>query len=208
MTTRSDLLIAIPMKDPVAAKTRLAGRLDQAEREAFALGMFKRTLQRIRAAHCNVTVLVVTESATIEQEAVRLGVSVLRELQSDGLNAACRKAADWSIENGFKKLAILPADLALLSSADIDDLVNFPLKQQEALLCEATDGGTNCLMVSPPDAVEFLYGSGSFKAHRRSAMSRGISCHILRHSDMRFDVDTSRDLEHLLRLEAKEGIGA
>lgn len=190
-------LIAIPMKDPGAAKTRLAPALSAQERRELALGLFRRTLDVIGEADCGADVLVVTESEEIEALCAARGVLALKEGAPEGLNAACARAAGWAREREFPRMAILPADLALLTGADIARLAALSLKRREIALCEASDGGTNCLLFRPEDEIEFLYGPGSFSAYRRAAMREGMVCHVIRGSDMRFDIDTSEDLAAL-----------
>ena len=51
-----------------------------------------------------------------------------------------------------------------------------PLEKGQILLCESSDGGTNCLMASPPDAIEFRYGERSFAAHQREAALKRLIC--------------------------------
>ncbi len=208
MTANSNLLIAIPMKDPSASKTRLADCLSDQERQELALGLFERTLEVIKRSECNVDVLVVTESAQIENLCEGRATAVLWESKSCGLNAACGRAARWAVAHGYAKMAILPADLALFSENDVSKLVQLNLQRGQIALCEATDGGTNCMVACPPDAIPFRYGPGSFRAHRREAMSTGLGCFILRDSDMRFDIDTSQDLQHLRALRKDNGSSA
>lgn len=203
MTRDAKFLIAIPMKDPAAAKTRLATCLNDQDRQELAFALFKRTLDVITQADCGCDVLVVTESARIESVCASRKIAVLREAQSSGLNAACECAAVWATKRSYSKLAILPADLALLAPDDLSKLAAFPLEHGQVALCEATDGGTNCLLVCPPDALQFQYGTNSFKAHRRQAMSNGLQSFVLRDSDMRFDIDTSDDLQYVRDLRRK-----
>lgn len=198
-------LIAIPMKDPWRSKTRLTSCLSGKERHDLALALFQRTLDTIGASRCERDVLVVTASAEIDASCAARGVRVLREEAHKGLNRACERAAAWAARHSYAKMAILPADLALLSSEDIHRLADLPLRAGEMALCEATDGGTNCLMFRPADDIDFLYGPGSFRAYRRAAMARGKVCHVIRDSDMRFDVDTSHDLEALRLLSLSRG---
>ncbi len=208
MTTNSSMLIAIPMKDPSASKTRLVNCLSDQERQDLALALFKRTLDVIERSGCDVDVLVVTESAWIESLCKGRAISVLWETQSSGLNAACDRAARWAVKHRYAKMAVLPADLALLSENEISRLVQLHLQPGQIALCEATDGGTNCLLASPPDAIPYRYGPDSFRAHRREAMRTGLGCFILRDSDMRYDIDTSQDLQYLRALRQNDGSSA
>ncbi|WP_422048986.1 2-phospho-L-lactate guanylyltransferase [Shimia sp.] len=201
------LLIAIPMKDPKQAKTRLSEALPPQERQRFALSLFLRTLDQIAAAQCDASVVVVTASSLIAEEAQARGAAVLMEEAAQGLNSACAQAKLWAAEQGFVHLAILPGDLALLSAADIAQLSRLVLPPTAAALCESSDGGTNCLMLHPEAEFAFCFGPGSFRAHRKAAARAGLACHILRSSTLRFDVDTTRDLAQIQQLRQRPSTG-
>ena len=115
----STLLIAIPMKDPSRAKTRLSDCLPPCQRRGFALALFLRTLDCIKGTRSNVKVVVVTESSLIATMAIGRGAHVLFETVSEGLNEACRKAEKWAVDHRHSRMAILPADLARLTSEDV-----------------------------------------------------------------------------------------
>ena len=202
MSAASKLLIAIPMKDPKASKTRLSGTLNEADRSAFAFSLFAHTLEVIAHTQAPVSVVVITESGRIAEFCDAHGVEIIKEDQSAGLNRACDRAADWAIAKGYSRMVILPADLALLNCRHIEQLASLPVSTGQIAMCESSDGGTNCLLTSPPDALPFSFGKGSFRAHRKAAMSLGLSCEIIRDSEMRFDVDTSADLAALHHLRS------
>lgn len=191
------LLIAIPMKDPARAKTRLTGHLSSEERSDLAHALYLHTLQQIQVP--GVQVLVVSESDRVLYDARKHGAETLKEQSSQGLNAACRRAETWATERNYPRMAILPADLALLSSNDVTELVAQRVTKKDVFLCEASDGGTNCMMFTPGAGMTFLYGRNSFQAHRRFAMANELVCHVVRSSGLRFDVDTSEDLAELRR---------
>ena len=77
------LLIAIPMKDPKQAKTRLSEALPPQERQRFALSLFLRTLDQIAAAQCEASVVVVTAD-TASSFFNRLAAATLIFWQSSG----------------------------------------------------------------------------------------------------------------------------
>jgi len=198
------LLFAIPMKDPSISKSRLSMVLDDRSRREFALAMFERTLDVVANAADDSAVLVITESRQVEAICKARGINTLVEDRAEGINEAARKAASWAAANGFERMAILPMDLPLLSSADLVYLQNLVLPRGHVALCESVDGGTNCLMVSPPDAMKFQYGEESFRAHRLEAMRNGLVCHILRDSNIRFDLDSAEHLQEFSQIASRD----
>lgn len=185
-----DLLFIIPMKDPLKAKSRLADVMPDEVRARLALALFRRMLGFLREAQPEVSVLVVTESVSIEDEALAFGAQVLQQTET-GLNAAVKQAADWAKEKGFSSICVLPADLADPSTTDLDRLLKI---HSGVVVVPAHDGGTNALLVSPPDAIQFRYGKGSCIKHQTEAEEAGVSCTIVPLESLKYDIDTSADL--------------
>ncbi len=183
-----DLLFVIPMKDPDVAKSRLAAVLPDAVRARLAMALFRRMLDFLAEAQPGVDVLVVSESAVIEAE---VGGLFLRQ-KSEGLNGAVSEAAAWAVARGYGAICVLPADLA---DPAADDLARLLALGRGVSIAPAHDGGTNALLVSPPDAITFHYGAGSCLAHQRAA--EGMACTIIPLESFRYDIDTSADLERI-----------
>src|SRR5262249_23141810 len=67
-------------------------------------------------------------------------------------------------------------------------------------LVPSLDGdGTNAVLASPPTALEFAFGPGSFARHKRLLQDRGIEPTIVRCPGIELDIDTPQDLALLLR---------
>ncbi len=197
------LLIAVPMKDPADAKSRLRAALPDPVRERLALGLFDNLLRLLTGLGTvpdwtRVTLAAVTASDTVAARARALGATVIHD-QGKDLNSALNCAAKWAEAHGFDALCILPGDLAAPVEADIRAL----LARHEpgtVTLTPADDFGTNALVVAPPDAMPFAYGPGSFHAHAAAAERAGLTPVIRPLDSLRFDVDTSDDLERLRRV--------
>ena len=185
-----DMLFIIPMKDPLKAKSRLSDVLPEPVRARLALALFRRMLGFLSEARPEVTMLVVSDSDVIEAEALALGAQVLRQ-SGAGLNAAVREGAEWAKAQEYRAICVLPADLAYPSKADLDRLLEI---RGGVVMAPAHDGGTNALLVSPPDAIEFRYGKGSCLAHQEAAALAGVPCTIIPLESLKYDIDTSADL--------------
>ena len=146
-----DLLFIIPMKDPAVAKSRLAEVLPDAVRARLAMALFRRMLGFLAEAQPEVDVLVVSESDVIE---VEVQGHFLRQ-KGSGLNEAVSEGAAWAKAQGYAAICVLPADLADPSA---DDLARLLALSEGVSIAPAHDGGTNALLVSPPDAISFHYG--------------------------------------------------
>lgn len=194
-------LVTIPMKDPAAAKTRLGSALDPAHRAALTETLFALTLQRLmrirKTARHRFDIATVTPSPQIADRARAAGIAAIEQGPLPGLNAAVAYAADWAHQAGYAAMAILPGDLAAPSSADLLTLLDRPANAAQAVICEASDGGTNALILPLPARMDFHYGPDSFKAHLAAMRRAGLNALHLHLASLRHDVDRHQDLIHL-----------
>jgi len=191
-----DLLFIIPVKDPKKAKTRLASVLPAPARERLAIALFRQMLGFLIRHQSSHGVLVVTSSDKVKSIARQHGATALDETGNAGLSAAVQQGAQWAKSEGYKTICVLPADLADPEADDLELLLSYPREQPALTLAPAHNGGTNCLIATPPDAVGFHYGEGSCKAHQIAAQNRGIPCTIAPLNSFAYDIDTSDDLAH------------
>ncbi|MGR3760078.1 2-phospho-L-lactate guanylyltransferase [Roseobacteraceae bacterium NS-SX3] len=196
-------LAVIPMKDPSRAKTRLATTLAPQEREALARGLFRATITRLKKAAAMLPegaadLAVVSNSPVIARIAKQAGLICIGDNDPGTLSLAVEAAADWAAANGYEALCVLPGDLADPSPEDLAQLLAYPLDGTRAVLCPATDLGTNALLVPLPCPFAFAYGQKSLIAHRRAAEAAGLCPVVLPLDSLRVDIDTAEDLSCLL----------
>ncbi|MEM7299545.1 MAG: 2-phospho-L-lactate guanylyltransferase [Pseudomonadota bacterium] len=190
-------LITVPMKEPTASKTRLAGELNAKARVRLVRLLYKRTLEFLLpiAEQVGADLSVVTGSEEAAKLARHFGYEVIGEPAGDNLTAATKEAAKWAIANGYNRLCIVPADLAAPSA---NDLVKFLESDAAVAICPSEDKGTNALLVSPPDAIPFRYGPMSAIRHHEEAEARGLDVKILPLESLSFDIDTGTCLERAI----------
>ncbi|MFG6178599.1 2-phospho-L-lactate guanylyltransferase [Halomonas sp. THAF12] len=198
-------LIVIPVKDFGEAKSRLAGVLPAGRRAALARRLCERTLRFCRRRLPDHDLLVVTASTAIAALARRHGARVLEEPRAAGLCAAARRAAAWSRRHGYTAQLLIPADIARLDEGEIRHLLAARPAGAGVVICPASDGGTNALLTSPPDALPFRFGERSSEAHRESARRLGLPCRVIELEHLRFDLDTPDDLGALDALIQRQG---
>jgi 2-phospho-L-lactate guanylyltransferase len=58
-------------------------------------------------------------------------------------------------------------------------------------------GGTNALLLYPPDVIAPSFGPDSFAAHLRAAEAAGAAVQVVSDPALGFDLDTPDDLERL-----------
>ncbi len=195
-------LVVVPMKDPALAKTRLGAVLPAARRARLASLLFTRVLHRLQRAQADAThpfeIATVTASPAIAELARGLGVRVIPEGATGGLNAAIRQAAGWAVLRGHHGMAVLPGDLAAPTQRDLLALLNRPVDPDRVVICASADGGTNALLLPLPARMDFHYGPGSFVAHCAAARAAGLDPETPALASLRHDIDRQEDLSALL----------
>lgn len=185
--------IAILMKDPAAAKTRLSPVLANDAREKLALLLFENTLQFFRRTYPGGPLGVVTASQETAEIGKKYGASVIEEIEAGGINAAARRAGEWATDIGATSLLVVHADIATLVDEEVDRLLA-ARGRCSVVIGVSADGGTNALLLTPPDAIPFCYGPNSAHAHEAAAHKSGQSCERLQLAHLSRDIDTPQDL--------------
>lgn len=188
----------VPLRGLEAAKSRLGGQLDAEERLDLVTGLLERTLEA--AAGCPLVdrVLLVSPDPAALELGQRIGVEVLRE-PGRGLNAALEAARDHAVAAGAGTLVVIPADLPRVSPEAISHVIAaadaawLPGRPIVVLVPDRHGGGTNALLVSPPDAIPFSFGRGSHAAHKAAAAASGAG-YVEVDGELSLDVDTPDDL--------------
>lgn len=192
------LCVVVPMKDPSLSKTRLGDTLPPKARAALARTLFRQTLRVLRMVDADLHVVVVTSSDAIRQISYPFRAHLLDDPvmldTGEGLTKAAEAGAAYAAHHRFSSVCILPGDLADPAIDDLQTLFALPRPDGSAIIVPAHDGGTNALLVSPPDAMSFSYGPGSCAAHQGIAEKAGLSCLIKPLPSLLYDVDRSSDL--------------
>jgi 2-phospho-L-lactate guanylyltransferase len=199
------LVAIVPVRGLERAKTRLGEALDPEERRALVEGLLRRT---IRAAIMTPGILAV---AVVSQDPEALAVAadagaVTLPQGGGGLNEGLADGRAWARDLGATALIVVPADLPAIEPAELERVViaardrlgasrsaGMPAKALVALVPDRAGEGTNVLLLSPPGAIPFRFGSGSRAAHAAAAASVGAAYLELR-GPLGLDLDTPEDL--------------
>ncbi|WP_191601213.1 2-phospho-L-lactate guanylyltransferase [Marinomonas algicola] len=190
--------IVIPMKSPKRAKQRLSAHLSNAERESLALALFKKTLAFFQRHFPQLETLVVSESRSVLALAETYDAHTLFDDGRQGLNGALNRACTWVKQAGFSQQLIIPSDIAVLDQMEITALLQAS-ENAQVVIALAKDGGTNALLTSPPDAIDFMYGHHSAQMHQANAVANAITCDCLQLPHLSLDIDLSHDLEKAIQ---------
>ncbi len=111
-----------------------------------------------------------------------------------GLNGALNFACDWVEKSNYDSQLIIPSDIAVLDLQEILRLIE-AAQDAQVVIAVAKDGGTNALLTSPPNAIEFKYGHASASAHQANALNNQLVCRSLHLTNLALDIDHSEDLQ-------------
>ena len=191
------LCAVVPVKDLAGAKSRLGPVLDPRGRAALTVSMMHNVLAALREAGVQHT-YVVSPDPDVLRAASTSGAVPLRQ-KGRGMNPALEEARERAVEDGATALLVLPADLPLLRGADVEALVSTTGGGEHfaAIAPDALGTGTNALLLSPPDALPFLFGPDSFGAHLDAARGHDLKVRVVERPNIGFDLDTADDLRRL-----------
>lgn len=187
----------LPVKALRNAKQRLSGILSPSQREALAFAMYQQVLATVCKVDRLARVVVVSSDDKVARHAFRCGVDVFEEREQVNHSTSADAAARRAISLGATTVLLLPIDVPLLSSGEIEHLIA-DLEYGVRIVPSADGSGTNALVRTPPDVIDSCFGPMSFRAHRRQARARRIPLEVVRVPGLMFDLDTPEDVSTLL----------
>jgi 2-phospho-L-lactate/phosphoenolpyruvate guanylyltransferase len=193
------ILTIVPVKPLHLAKARLAGILTAPERRALVLAMLGDVLATLQATAAVYDTIVISRDAAALDLAVEYGATPLIDQAAD-LNSALTQAAAFAEQSGATGVLALPADLPLITPAEITGLIATGIEGGGIALAPSRDGGTNGLYRPAGAALPFLFGVGSLARHMAAAHERGLATRLFHAPGLELDIDQPDDV--LLLAEA------
>ncbi len=193
----------IPAKGFTHAKQRLAPLLSAAERELLMEAMMRDVLRQALLARGLEASFVVTGDARVKEISSSLGAQVIFEKEERGETEAVMFALAEMKRRGIEAALVIPADIPLLRSSDIELLLEQTARHDGfspfALLVPSHDRmGTNALLLSPPDLIRLRFGYDSFLYHLNQVAAKGLPLRVLENERIALDIDEPGDLERFL----------
>jgi 2-phospho-L-lactate guanylyltransferase len=199
----------VPVKPLRRGKSRLAGVLTEEQRIELNRRMLMQTVDILKEVSGIEHILVVSRDPEALAVARERGARTLLENGNPDLNVALTRASVVAIAYGVHGIIILPADLPLLDPDEIQKMVDLGNESPTVVIApDRLKEGTNVMLLSPPDAIRFDYGSGSFHRHCNQAHEMGVNLVVCETDSLALDVDWPDDLDLLsesLRLDISEG---
>jgi 2-phospho-L-lactate guanylyltransferase len=198
-------VILVPIKNTARAKQRLASILDGTARTQLAQAMLTDVLTTLHGWKNRPRVGVVTSDPYATKLALQYRFEVIPDPHDPGETDAIQMATRVSVERGEESTLVIPADIPLIESWELDEIYR-QAPVEGSVLVPAGDGrGTNAAFRRPADLFPLRFGNDSFKPHHAAARATGKPSIVLKLPGIAVDVDTPPDLQRLLALPGNTG---
>lgn len=190
----------VPVKPLRRSKSRLSPVLSDEERADLSQRLLLHTLDVLGQTPQVEHTLVVSRDSKALALARDHGARTVMERGTPELNRALIRATVVAKGYGISAVLILPADLPLISQADLERLLSLATDPPVIVVAPDRHGrGTNALLSSPAGLIEYDFGPESFSRHKARAEEAGARLEICHLPSFELDVDNPEDLELLER---------
>jgi 2-phospho-L-lactate/phosphoenolpyruvate guanylyltransferase len=191
-------VILVPIKNTASAKQRLAEVLDQPSRTKLAQAMLTDVLTTLHEWKNRPPVGVVTGDPYATNLAREYGFEVIPDRDNPGETGAIEMATRVCVERGEDSTLVIPADIPLIQSWELDEILKHAPAEGTVLVPAADGRGTNAAFRRPANLFALRFGNDSFKPHHAAAQAIGKPCIILNLPGIAIDVDSPPDLHQLM----------
>ncbi len=193
----------VPVKPLRRGKSRLAGSMTDDERAELNRMLLERTLRTLIDLREVEEVLVVSRDSSALAIARELGARTVQEDGAPTLNTALKRATVVAQVYASRGVLVVPADLPLLTRDDILTLLQHAQNPPVVVIApDRREKGTNALLLSPANLIEYDFGGDSFRRHCERARKAGARLEIVKLPSLGLDLDLPEDLELVRKLEA------
>lgn len=196
----------IPIKHAAKSKQRLSKILRPVERQQLTLVMLRDVLDIVCKSHSLNGVLVATRSPQVGQIAQRCGAEVYTEsADADHSVAVSQACMHLYAAKQANTVMVIPGDIPCITPEDIEVLLS--KHDRITLIPDSRGEGTNGIIASPPNALQFQFGKKSLGRHSVSASESGILAQIIVNKNMSLDIDYPEDLARVIAELPADGSG-
>lgn len=169
----------VPVKPLRRGKSRLAGMLSDQQRTRLNRYLLEHTLTIVNEISDIEHTLVVSRDPEALALTRSMGGRTVLEDGAPQINTAIKRATIVAKTQGARAVLILPADLPLVRSADLKNLLRRGKNPPSVVISpDRRQDGTNCLFINPAGLIEYAYGPGSFQRHCQRATEAGATLEI------------------------------
>ena len=191
----------VPAKQFEKGKSRLASLLDMRDRVKLGELLLDCTLHTLENATTLYSTVVVSTDRRAKKIAKMHGAIFVDERKHIGVNNAVNIANDYCTRAGAIATVVVPQDLPLALSEDIDKICNAAKDYERCLIIcpSARYDGSNVLLRRPPKLIDSHYNNNSFNMHINAAKKVGAKIKIVLSHRMMRDLDTPEDAKYLVK---------
>ena len=184
------VVAVVPLKNLKLAKSRLSNILAEGERQELVLAMFDDVLVSLRESPFIEKIFLVADKYFNPIADVQM----ITEIKNRGYDEAIIEALKDSRVNQAQAMLILPADLPLVSTDELNTLIRDQEDGSIRIAGARDQDGTNALVMKPPSLLATSFGVGSFERHKKFAKALSVKIEEVNLPGLSFDVDTEKDL--------------
>jgi 2-phospho-L-lactate/phosphoenolpyruvate guanylyltransferase len=209
--------LLIPVKNLGNAKQRLGETLNRAQRSQLAEAMLRDVLTAASGVTERLDVFVVTGDPQAKAIAAVLNFGVIEDDHNESETAAIEMATEWSERHGYDTSIVVPADVPLITSAELNRVLDAAPAQGAVFVPAYDRRGSNCILRRPSSIIPLRFGNDSFQPHCEAMKKTGEQLIILEMPGIGLDIDNPHELEllvqrdgdtHAQRLLRSWGIGS
>ncbi|MDB5590558.1 2-phospho-L-lactate guanylyltransferase [Enterovirga sp.] len=190
-----DIWAVLPVKSFRAAKQRLGPAHPALFRQGLARAMVEDVLAGLQSSRLLAGFVVVTSDPDAAALGAQYGGRVVREEAEFGQTAAVTAVGAMLAAEGRGGMLTIPGDVPGITGAELDRVIEAHGEGPSFTIVPAHDRrGSNCVVMSPPNAVQLSFGNDSFLVHLDAARARGIEPRIIEMRGIGLDVDNPNDL--------------
>jgi len=195
----------VPVKPLRRGKSRLSGALSEDQREELNRVLLQRTLKTLLDLKEVEQVLVVSRDSAALALARDLGARTVQEDGAPALNTALKRATVVAQVYASRGVLVIPADLPLLTAADVLTLLQRATEPPVVVIApDRHRKGTNALLLSPANLIEYDFGGDSFQRHCDRAQRAGARLEIVELPSLGLDLDLPEDLELVKQIQTSK----
>lgn len=191
-------MILIPVKNLSGAKQRLASALDQTARTELAQAMLHDVVTAVAAWAGRPAAALVTGDPFAIDLARKYDFEIIADAANPGETGAIEMATRTCIERGLKETLVIPADIPLIRTFELQQIFEHAPAKGSVLVPAADGRGTNAVLRRPADLFPLRFGNDSFKPHLAAAQATGTPCRVLHLPGIALDIDGPQDLWKLV----------
>ena len=187
--------ILIPFRGTQKDKSRLRIDLDDKLVDTLLNKTIKHVLKEVSKLRMEKTIYILTKMENIDFDEIN---TILKD-QSNDLNNAVEDAIK-EIEEEI--IVIIMADLPLIKTENITEIINFHRMEGKIIIAPSPDNGTSIICFNKKIKFPFLFGKNSSLNFKENFKRNRRNFQLLNYEEAYKDIDTFKDLIELSKLNS------